>query len=142
MHFLARSGVITALLMLLPTVALAQTTNDPPVQKLSPSEVVQNKDKLLNNQIVVEGVIENKGTNFFTDSRFVIKQPGSDDSIIVKLRTPLETALPPNGQQTRPTTMSDVLGKKVKLQGVLKEEFVRGVGRTMVLESVQPPEAE
>jgi hypothetical protein len=118
---------------------LAQTTVEQSAPKLSPSEVLQNKEKLLNNEV---GVLENAGTNFFTDARLVIRQPGSNDSLIVKLRVPLETIRPSSGQPTPPTTKSDLLGKKVKLQGILKEEDVRGVGRATVLESTQLPTLE
>jgi hypothetical protein len=120
----------------------AQTAAEQTLPKLSPTEVLQNKDKLLNNPIVVEGVLENKGTNFFTNSQLVIKQTGADDFLIVRMRVPLETIRPPNDIQAVPTTKSDVLGKKVKLQGVLREETVKGVGRTLVLEGTQPPAAE
>lgn len=111
-------------------------------QVLSPAQVIQNKDKLLNNRLVVEGVLENEGTNYFTDSRLVIKQPGSDKGVIVRLKAPLETLRPQNDQPSIPPTQSDYLGKKVKIQGVLKEQFVRGVGRAVVLESAQPPSLE
>ena len=125
-----------------PCSVLGQTTAEPSIPRLSPKEVLQNKDRLLNNQVIVEGVLENHGTNFFTDSRLVIKQPGSDDSLIVKLRLPLETLRPSDGELTPPTTRSDLLGKKVKLRGILKEEDVRGVGRAAVLETTQPPALE
>jgi hypothetical protein len=142
MHPLIRFAIVVCLMARPFSLVLAQTTAEQSLPKLSPSEVLQNKDKLLNSQVVVEGVLENKGTNFFTDSRLVIRQPGSDDFLIVKLRLPLETIRPSNGQPTPPTTRSDVLGKKVKLQGILKEEDVRGVGRATVLESTQPPTLE
>ncbi|MCK1744141.1 hypothetical protein IVA80_25720 [Bradyrhizobium sp. 139] len=110
-----------------------------PAQVLTPSQVIQNKDKLLNNNVVVEGVLENEGTNYFTNSRMVIKQPGSDKSVVVRLRAPLEIQRPLSGQQSTPPTQADYLGKKVKIQGVLREQFVRGLGRAIVLESAQPP---
>ncbi|MDA9414094.1 hypothetical protein XH81_04355 [Bradyrhizobium sp. CCBAU 25360] len=96
----------------------------------------------MNSNLVVEGVLENEGTNYFTNSRLVIEQPGSDKSVVVRLRTPLEIQRPPSGQQSIPPTQADYLGKKVKIQGVLKEQFVRGLGRAVVLESAQPPSIE
>ncbi|WP_439397252.1 hypothetical protein ACRQ5Q_09145 [Bradyrhizobium sp. PMVTL-01] len=96
----------------------------------------------MNNNLVVEGVLENEGTNYFTNSRLVIRQPGSDKSVVVRLRTPLEIQRLPSEQQSIPPTQADYLGKKVKIQGVLKEQFVKGLGRAVVLESAQPPSIE
>lgn len=137
------SFAVIILIFATSTLALGQTSGlagSPRV--LTPSQVIQDKDKLLNNNLVVEGVLENEGTNYFTNSRLVIKQPGSDKSLVVRLRTPLETQRPPNDQQSAPPTQADYLGKKVKIQGVLKEQFVRGVGRAVVLETAQPPSIE
>lgn len=137
------SFAVIVLIFATSTLALGQTSGlagSP--QVLTPSQVIQDKDKLLNNNLVVEGVLENEGTNYFTNSRLVIKQPGSDKSLVVRLRTPLETQRPPNDQQSAPPTQADYLGKKVKIQGVLKEQFVRGVGRAVVLETAQPPSIE
>ncbi|WP_426421759.1 hypothetical protein [Bradyrhizobium genosp. A] len=142
---LGRITSFTGLVLILAASAFARGQTSGPTdsaQALTPSQVIRNKDRLLNNNLVVEGVLENAGTNYFTNSRLVIKQPGSDESVIVRLKTPLEVQRPPKDQQSAPPTQADYLGKKVKIQGVLKEQFVRGLGRAVVLESTQPPSVE
>jgi hypothetical protein len=130
--------IACAVLSLIGSVAFAQNAGTPTPPSLTPSDVVQNQTKLLNKQLVVEGTLQNAGTNYFTNSRLVLKQSDSTDVLVVKLRVPLEIPRPANDTQNSPATASDYLGKKVRIKGVLKEENVRGLGRVIVLESTAP----
>jgi hypothetical protein len=125
--------IVCAAAPLMACAASAQNAAEP--KNLTPSEVVQNQAKFLNKELVVEGTLQNAGTNYFTNSRLVLKQADSPDVLVVKMHLPLEVFRPASDAQNSPATPSDYLGKKVKLKGVLKEEEVRGLGRVIVLDS-------
>ncbi len=85
-------------------------------------------------EVVVEGVLTNEGTNYFTDRKLVVKgQEGGE--IIVTTPVPLESmaAGARSAGATRPRDLSDILGKKVVVRGRVQKEMQKGTGLTDVL---------
>lgn len=104
-------------------------------------------------ELVVKGVIENAGTNYFNDRRLIIR--GEDGSeIAVTSPLPLK-ALEPRGSvdaagdaiaeagavesSTTPENLSDILGQEVVVRGHLTRDVQQGVGLTdtLVIEEFQ-----
>ena len=85
----------------------------------------------------VDGTLENAGKNFFTDRRLVLRQLEGTDSVPVQWPgMAMDVARPP-GSKSRPPMLSDYLGKKVAVVGVLEQVAGRdGVARyTLVIRS-------
>lgn len=92
-------------------------------------------------ELVVKGIIENAGTNYFTDQRLVMR--GEDGSeIAVTAPFALETAEPIGTAGTEaggvdpsagPGRLSEVLGQEVVVRGHLTRDVQQGVGLTDVL---------
>src|SRR5947209_9148441 len=100
---------------------------------LTPSELVNRADLLPKEELSIRGVLQNAGSNYFTDRRIVLKDEKNTDSFVyVQGGPPVE--LPP-GQgnvAAKPRILSDLLGKEVILKGTLDNGIKRGVGPTTV----------
>ena len=130
------AGFVLGGAAMVPIVANAQSANSDSSEKFRPSQVATNKGVLTGKEIRVEGVLLNEGTNYFTDRRLTVKDSAAapEPGLPVKLQLPTEVPPGPSGEQTSPPVLSQYLGKKVVLDGILKEDFIRGFGRTTVLE--------
>ena len=103
-------------------------------EKLPLVDLMANKDNLTNRKIAVEGVLVNRGTNYFTDMRLVLIDPQGSPGAEVLVRPWLPTELPPpQGTNVSRSTLSEYLGKKVLIEGVLTDDVVKNVGRTKIL---------
>jgi hypothetical protein len=107
-----------------------------PLPPYTPSAVVADEDRLNGQHVAVEGLLQNKGKNYFTDRRLVITDASGESkaSLPVKEWLPIEAPPNPSGQTSSPPLLSDYLGKKVVLQGFLKEDDLRGFGTVKFLE--------
>jgi M6 family metalloprotease-like protein len=79
----------------------------------------------------VDGTLDNAGKNYFTDRRLVLRQAEGGGSVPVQWPgLPLEVPRPPGASTSRPATLSDYLGQKVEVVGVLERVTGRdGVAR-------------
>lgn len=87
-------------------------------------------------EVVVEGVLTNEGTNYFTDRKLVVKGEGpSGGEVLVTSPVPLESIAAPSttSRAAGPKDLSDILGKKVLLRGRMQKEMQKGTGLTDVL---------
>jgi M6 family metalloprotease-like protein len=102
---------------------------------VSPAEVAK-RATIAGQEVVVEGILTNEGTNFFTDRRLVVTGEGSTGGkIMVTAPAPLEIRRPPVGSRSahEPQTLPDILGKKVIVRGRMQRELLKGEGLTDVL---------
>ena len=101
---------------------------------ISPSEAASGS-VVRGEEVVVEGVLTNEGTNYFTDRQLVVKGEGAaGGAIAVTAPVPLETAgAPATAAATAPQDLSDILGKKVLVRGRVHKEMQKGTGLTDVL---------
>jgi hypothetical protein len=108
----------------------AQTVPD----KVTPTELLAKKEQLTNQQVTVEGTLSNSGNNFFTDLRVVLKDnKDAAAGVLVQPWLPLEVPPGPNSGGPSVKTLSDYLGRKVVITGVLTDGVVKNVGATKVL---------
>jgi M6 family metalloprotease-like protein len=85
-------------------------------------------------EVVVEGVLTNEGTNYFADRRLVVTGEGTaGGKVVVTSPVPLETIAPPSTAAAGAQDLSDILGKKVLIRGRLQKEMQKGTGLTDVL---------
>jgi hypothetical protein len=130
MRFFSTAVAVLAGSLCLPGFVSAQ----PASEKVTPSELLAKKDELTNKQVTVEGTLTNSGTNYFTDLRVLLKDnKDSQSGVLVQPWLPVET--PPrqtSGSSSTPT-LSDFLGKKVEIRGVLTDSVVKHVGSSKVL---------
>ena len=125
----------------------------PQAVALSPLDAVN--EKLRGEEVVIEGVLTNQGSNYFTDRKLVVTGQGgaaSGGEVVVTLPAPLEVeeplgASPADGTGDSrsledPDTLADLLNKKVILRGKLEKQVQQGMGLTdvFVVEEVQPAE--
>jgi M6 family metalloprotease-like protein len=99
---------------------------------ISPSEAASGS-VVRGEEVVVEGVLVNEGTNFFTDRKLVVKGEAGGGEIPVTAPVPLETAGAATAGATAPQDLSDILGKKVLVRGRVQKEMQKGTGLTDVL---------
>ncbi len=101
-----------------------------------PSEVVANEDTLNGKHVIVEGLLQNKGRNLFIDRRLVLIDASGDSKASLPVKEWLPFEVPPNssGQDQRPAILSDYLGKKVVLEGTIKDDVLRGFGQVKYLQ--------
>jgi hypothetical protein len=118
------------------SVVRAEEPESKEAQRFVPSEVMAKGDRLAEKRVTVEGVLVNEGTNYFTDRRLVLKDTSdtTDGGLPVKPWVQMEATRGQEGQQMPGPVLSDYLGKKVVLQGVLKEVSLKGLGKTKILE--------
>jgi len=84
-------------------------------------------------RIEVSGQLENAGTNYFTDLRVVLED-SEGNAIYVTPWLPLEfPPSPPGVSRPRPPTLSDYLGKRVKLVAILEHTTFKGIGEVYSL---------
>lgn len=103
---------------------------------VSPAEAMRSA-ALAGEEIVVEGVLVNEGTNYFTDRALVVRGEGEEGgSIAVTAGFPLESA---PGAESAPLDLSDVLGKRVVLRGRLQQQRQPGgeVVEVLVVEEIE-----
>jgi hypothetical protein len=100
--------------------------DDSPV--VSIEAVAENPEAYLGRTLQLTGMLENRGTNYFTDLDLVIHD---ERGHFVRVRPwlPLETA--PGSQGS---VLSQFLDRRVALAGVLVREPLRNVGATYLLE--------
>ena len=101
---------------------------------ISPSEAASGS-VVRGEEVVVEGVLTNEGTNYFTDRKLVVKGEGeAGGAIAVTAPVPLETAgAAATTAAAAPQDLSDILGKKVLVRGRVHKEMQKGTGLTDVL---------
>ena len=105
---------------------------------MSPSVVLANGEKLTGQKVTVEGTLLNQGTNYFTDRRLVVTDAGGQSrmALPVKAWVASEIPSPPAGQGTSPPVLSQYIGRKVILEGIIKEDNLRGFGKVKYLDVV------
>jgi len=90
-------------------------------------------DQYLGKTVRVKGILENEGTNYFTDMRLVLKDQ-EGNFVHVRPWLPLETPpAPPNAPEPKPETLSRFLGETVDLVATLDRDTVRRVGEVYLL---------
>ncbi len=103
------------------------------VPQLSVKSVAENPEQYLGKTLRVTGRLENKGTNYFTDLRVVLKD---DQCNFVYVRPWLPTELPPSPPgytgERRPV-LSQYLGNEVELTTVLERGTLKKVGEVYLL---------
>ena len=101
---------------------------------ISPAEATSG-EVVRGTEVVVEGVLTNEGTNYFTDRKLVVTGQGEQGGeIAVTVPAPLETARGgTSSDEASPEALSDILGKRVVLRGRVHKEMQKGVGLTDVL---------
>ncbi|WP_114431313.1 M6 family metalloprotease domain-containing protein [Phyllobacterium bourgognense] len=102
---------------------------------ISPSSMTRDS-VAIGQEVVVKGVLYNKGSNYFTDRQLVVTGEGSAGTELpVTSPAPLEVqpgASEPSPDQKPHPNLSDLVGKKVLLRGRLQRETVKGKGLTDV----------
>ncbi len=81
----------------------------------------------------IVGILDNEGTNYFTDLRVVLKDDAGD-KIYVRPWLPMST--PPSpivGGDAEPETLSQFLGKRVELTAVVERGTLKRVGEVYLL---------
>jgi hypothetical protein len=125
------------LLALLPgETATAQPANvSGPAGKITPSELLAKENQLTNQPVTVEGVLVNQGTNYFTDLKVVLKDGKDRSETGVRVQPWLPTELPPlpSGNRSSRPTLSDYLGKRIVVEGVLTDSAAENGGTAKIL---------
>jgi hypothetical protein len=130
MRFFSTAVAVLAGSLCLPGLVSAQ----PASEKVTPSELLAKKDELTNKQVTVEGTLTNSGTNYFTDLRVLLKDnKDSQSGVLVQPWLPVETPPRQTSRSSSTPTLSDFLGKKVEIRGVLTDSVVKHVGSSKVL---------
>jgi len=102
--------------------------------KVTPSELLAKKDELTNKPVLVQGTLSNSGTNYFTDLRVVLKDnTEASAGVLVQPWLPIEAPLHQTDGKPPIAKLSDFLGKKVEIKGVLTDSVVKHVGPAKVL---------
>jgi hypothetical protein len=117
------------------SLCVAALVNAQPVSdKVTPTELLANKDELTNKPVTVEGTLSNSGSNYFTDLRVMLKDnKDSAAGVLVLPWLPVEVPPGATSGSASVSTLADYLGKKVVIKGVLTDSVVRKVGATKVL---------
>jgi hypothetical protein len=120
-------------LLLVATVSLAQKD-----EVSTPGELARRaQGEMPEGEVQVRGILVNKGTNYFTDQRFVLRDPETGAEIYVRPWLPLSVSRLPGGEVAPsdgvPSVQSDFLGKEVILKGHFSEGQLKGVGTVDVL---------
>jgi hypothetical protein len=88
-------------------------------------------------EVQVRGILVNKGTNYFTDQQFVLRDPDTGAEIYIRPWLPLSVGPVPGGQRSSteetPGVQSDFLGKKVILKGHFSKGQLKGIGTVDLL---------
>jgi hypothetical protein len=97
------------------------------------ADVTKSPDSFAHKVVRLSGVVENVGSNYFTDQRLMLTDQ-TGRSIQVQLVAPIE--IPPaqtiRQQKHRPSIVSSYLGKSVELTGTLDLTDVKGQGNIYV----------
>jgi|RhiMethySRZTD1v2_1073278.scaffolds.fasta_scaffold70974_2 hypothetical protein len=110
--------------------ATAQSTAD----KVTPTELLAKQDQLTNKPVVVQGTLSNSGTNYFTDLRVILKDnTDAAAGVIVQPWLPIETRQQQTDGTPPTAKLSDFLGKKVEIHGMLTDSVVKHVGPAKIL---------
>jgi hypothetical protein len=110
--------------------ATAQSTAD----KVTPTELLAKQDQFTNKPVVVQGTLSNSGTNYFTDLRVILKDnTDAAAGVIVQPWLPIETRQQQTDGTPPTAKLSDFLGKKVEIHGMLTDSVVKHVGPAKIL---------
>ena len=128
-----------------PTAAMPATAPPPGGVIVAPqfnlAAVNQSPDSFTHKLVQLSGVIENVGSNYFTDQRLVFTDQ-TGRSIPVQLSAPVEVPPAQTIQQQKhsPKTVSSYLDKPVVVTGSIDVTEVKGQGKTYVFRAtdVQP----
>ena len=120
-------------LLLVATISLAQQT---PIS--TPGELSRKaQGEMPNGEVQVRGILVNKGTNYFTDQKFMLRDPDTGEEIFVRPWLPLSISRVPGGNQSSAegtlSVQSDFVGKEVILKGHFSEGQLKGIGTVDVL---------
>ena len=88
-------------------------------------------------EVQVRGILVNKGSNYFTDQKFVLRDPDTGAEIYVRPWLPLSLSRVPGWERSSaedvPPVQSDFIGKEVILKGHFSEGQLKGIGTVDVL---------
>lgn len=108
--------------------SMVVTAQDTPAatKVLTPSEakVVAQRDS--SKVVSIKGQLQNAGTNYFTDSRLVLKNGSGEIDVEAWLPMTVEDPMDSAGVD-KPKVISDYLGKNVVLTGMVTKQSVKGV---------------
>jgi len=101
-------------------------------------ELAAQPERYLKATVQVTGILENQGKNFFTDLRLVLKD---GEGRLFPVRPWLPLSLPPrppapqapSGPARQPAVLSDFLGKRVELTGIVEKGALRHAGEVYYL---------
>ncbi len=82
-------------------------------------------DQVLGKPIRIEGVLENAGSNYFTDRQIVLR---AKDGARVPVQPWLPLTAAPGGGSGGQPVLTNYLGKSVRLEAVLEEAPMKGLG--------------
>jgi M6 family metalloprotease-like protein len=94
---------------------------------ISPVEAQNNA--IIGQEVVVEGVLKNVGSNYFTDRRIVIEGVEPNGGQLAVSPPAVLESLGPNA----PNQLDDLLGKTIILRGHLERSVLKGRGQSDVL---------
>jgi M6 family metalloprotease-like protein len=97
---------------------------------VTPAEAVNTAD--IGQEVVVEGVLSNRGKNYFTDRDLVITGPGGELSVVPPLPMTISKSQDTPSTIT-PENLSDLLDRKILLRGHLEQQVQKGKGLNNVL---------
>jgi hypothetical protein len=90
------------------------------VKTVKVADLISAPEKYATCGLRVTGLLVNKGKNYFTDLRVYLRD--GDREIRVRPWLPFEVPpAPPGREATRPMVQSDFLGRKVTIEGSLRE---------------------
>ena len=112
--------------------AVSETGVPSPLVTLS--SITQSSGTFTNKFVRVRGTLIAQGTNYFIDM-VVVLTDGVGNQVYVQIPRPLHVEHPQgNGRAPpRPSELSDLLGKRVELQGRLSYSELRKLGKVLVL---------
>jgi len=100
--------------------------------RASVKAVAQDPAAWLDKEASLSGTLENRGSNYFTDLRVVLRD---DEGHVLAVKPWLPVSVPPGpGPGPRPRTLSQYLGKKVDLLATLRRGELRNAGTSYYLE--------
>jgi hypothetical protein len=103
----------------------------------TPAELTRkSKAGLPEGEVQVRGILVNKGSNYFTDQQFVLRDPDTGAEIYVQPWLPLQVLRVPGRDYSgsgSPAVQSDFLNKEVILKGHFSKAQLRNLGTVTAL---------
>jgi hypothetical protein len=138
-----RATLCLALLVALPVVVAARGTGD--ARLVSIPALAADPDRYVGQSVQIRGRLVNVGTNYFTDLRLALSDSAGARFVYLSPFLPLAIApAPRGGAAPAPPTVSQYLGERLIVRGVVVEGRLKNVGATYLIdvESARRPSGE